>query len=84
MAVDWLYLRLNEMYPNLQTEKNGPFLPQIFDQKPFCPNFNVLYLFKYRNSHWKRDIFGISMKFWVRSSKKSKQKLASADVKVSI
>ena len=40
------------------------------EQNQFYPNFNGLYLFKYRSSHWKGDIFGIRIKFWVRSSKK--------------
>ena len=38
-------MRLNEMYPNLQTD----FAKDI-DLKPFCPNFNDLYIFKYRST----------------------------------
>ena len=47
-------MSLNEMYPNLQTEKIGLILSNFakdINQKPFCPNFNRLYLFKYRSSH---------------------------------
>ena len=76
---------LNEMYPNLQTEKkNWSNFAKDNDQRPFCSNFNGLYLFKYRSSRLKNHIFGISIKFWVRSSKNRKKKLESADVNVSI
>ena len=36
-------MRLNEMYPNLQTEKKWSNFTKDIDQKPFCPNLNDLY-----------------------------------------
>ena len=53
------------MYPILQTENWSNFAKDS-ELKPFCPNFNDLYLFKYRISHWKRGWFGISIKFYIQ------------------
>ena len=46
---------LNNMYPNLQTEKNWSNFAKDVDQKPFCLNFNDLYRFKYRKKAHKKE-----------------------------
>ena len=50
-AIIYKNTRHNEMYPNLHAEKKWSNFAQDIDQKPFSPNFNDLYLFKYRSSH---------------------------------
>ena len=61
---------------NMQRKKKFVLFSQKYWPKTTFPSFNHPYLLKYTNNHWKDCIFGISINFWVRLSKKNFEKMA--------